>query len=62
LRLPRPRVAQRIRYQPAQQGTNRFGAEGDGLDNAAGMQPALGNHMAAIRVAAKWFDGRKQRI
>ena len=53
LRQPRAGFDQSVRHQTAQQRADGLGAEEHGLDHAARVQQALGEHMAAVGVGAK---------
>ena len=53
LRQTGPRLNGRVRHQAAQQRADRLGAEEHRLDHAAGVQQALGEHVATVGIGAK---------
>ena len=51
--MPRPGLDAGLRHQAVQQRPDRLGAQEHGLDHAAGMQQAIGEHVAAVGIGAE---------
>ena len=51
--MPRPGLHAGLRHQALQQRADRLGAEEHGLDQAAGVQQPVGEHVAAVGIGAE---------